>query len=165
MYFNDCTTQDELKKRFRELCKKLHPDNGGSAAEFIAMKKEFDALEHDARWYTFKTRSGETYTKNRADVKESPAMFARAVETLVNLDGVIVELCGVWLWVTGNTKPHKETIKQLGGKWSKNKAAWYIHYEPFKKRSKKSVSLDRIRAMYGSKVFERGADREPLPEA
>lgn len=43
-YFTGCVTQRELKKRYRELAKKLHPDHGGNQDEFIAMKNEYDRL-------------------------------------------------------------------------------------------------------------------------
>ena len=43
-YFTGCTTKQELKKRYRELAKQLHPDHGGSNDEFVAMKSEYDDL-------------------------------------------------------------------------------------------------------------------------
>ena len=40
-YFNNITTAEELKKRFRELSITLHPDRGGNAEEFAAMLAEY----------------------------------------------------------------------------------------------------------------------------
>ena len=37
-YFANIHTTDALKKPYKELCLKLHPDKGGNAADFIAMK-------------------------------------------------------------------------------------------------------------------------------
>jgi len=34
----------EIKKRFRELAKKYHPDTGGDAEKFIALKQAYDKL-------------------------------------------------------------------------------------------------------------------------
>ena len=49
----------------------------------------------------------------------------------------------------------------LGFKWSHNKAAWYFHREPYRKRSKKSMTLDDIRRMYGSAHFTGSAGPDP----
>ena len=40
-YFENIHTTDALKKAYKELCLKLHPDKGGNAADFIAMKDEY----------------------------------------------------------------------------------------------------------------------------
>lgn len=161
-YFTNCTTQEELKKEYRRLCKELHPDNGGDAREFVEMRRQFEEIGKTETWRTFRNREGQTYTK---DVHESPAEFMKTIEELLKLDGVIVEVCGSWLWITGETKQHKDAIKALGGRWSRNKAAWYIHREPYKKRSKKVYSLDEIRAYYGSETYTKKEEREALKES
>lgn len=44
-YFKGCTTKTELKRRYRQLCKKLHPDcPGGSTESFRRMKSEYECL-------------------------------------------------------------------------------------------------------------------------
>jgi len=95
-------------------------------------------------------KDGETYEK---ETTETPEQYAYIINALLNLDGLVIELCGSWLWITGNTKEHKDTLKALNFHWSKNKEAWYFHFEPFRKRSKKSVDLATIRSMYGSQRF------------
>jgi len=42
MYFQNITDADALKAEYRRLCKELHPDKGGSNADFLAMKKEYN---------------------------------------------------------------------------------------------------------------------------
>ena len=41
-YFTNCKTAEELRKEFHKLAKQLHPDNGGNAEDFKAMKAEFE---------------------------------------------------------------------------------------------------------------------------
>lgn len=41
-YFGMVNTAEEAKSLFRELAKKLHPDKGGSEAEFKAMVDEYE---------------------------------------------------------------------------------------------------------------------------
>ncbi len=47
-YFYDCKTNEEAKKKFRELSKKLHPDNGGNGTEFSQMKEQYDRFNEEA---------------------------------------------------------------------------------------------------------------------
>lgn len=45
-YFNGCTTQEALTKRYRDLCKVYHPDMGnGSAEEFTKIQNEYESLK------------------------------------------------------------------------------------------------------------------------
>lgn len=41
-YFNNITTLDELKKKYREYCLTMHPDKGGNKAAFQEMSAEYE---------------------------------------------------------------------------------------------------------------------------
>ena len=44
-YFKGCSNKAELKRRYRQLCKKLHPDcPGGNAESFRRMKSEYEGF-------------------------------------------------------------------------------------------------------------------------
>lgn len=149
-YFSNCRTAEQLKAAYKTLILKNHPDNGGDPEICKAINAEFDEA-----WKRLKNihtdKDGKFYEK---ETTETAGEFMDLINKLVRMAGVIVEMCGSWIWLTGNTKEHREEIKALGFKWSKNKAAWYYHKEPYFKRSKRSVSLDDIRLMYGSRTFE-----------
>ena len=40
--FRDCNCLEDVKARFREYAKKLHPDNGGDVQAFQRMKAEYE---------------------------------------------------------------------------------------------------------------------------
>ena len=146
MYFNDCRTAEELKKVYKEWAKRLHPDNGGTTEEFQRMQAEFSQS-----WERLKnihvTADGEEYTKETDETAEA---FMQLLAVLMNLSGVETEICGSWIWCSGNTQPFKELFKRLGFRWSRSKEAWYFHREPYRKRHGRELSLDEIRDMYGS---------------
>lgn len=44
-FFNGCTTEEEIKKRYRDLTKVFHPDSGnGDQETFLNIKKDYDEL-------------------------------------------------------------------------------------------------------------------------
>lgn len=155
-YFTNCKTAEELKKAYRTWAKKLHPDLGGNAEEFKQMQNEYEKL-----WERLKNvhqnAQGETYTK---ETDETPQEFIHIINVLITLVGVEVEICGKWIWVSGNTKAHKETLKQLKFKWAHKKQAWYYHAEPYKKKSRRELTLDEIRDMFGSQKYDKKQDEE-----
>ena len=136
-YFTNCKTAEELKKAYRTWAKKLHPDLGGNAEEFKQMQNEYEKL-----WERLKNvhqnAQGETYTK---ETDETPQEFIHIINVLITLVGVEVEICGKWIWVSGNTKAHKETLKQLKFKWAHKKQAWYYHAEPYNKKQDEEKKL------------------------
>lgn len=151
-YFSEAITLEDVKQIYKKLARELHPDcNPGkdTTAAFQEMQKEYEDAFNRCK-NTHVNKDGETYTK---ETTETPEMYADIVNALLKCSGLIIELCGSWLWVTGNTKEHSATLKELHFRWSKNKSAWYFHFEPFRKSSKKSVDLDTIRSMYGSQRF------------
>ena len=100
-YFKNCKTAEELKKEYRKLAMKLHPDIvGGDGEEFKAMQAEFEKL-----WERLKNvhqnAKGETYTKTSETTTETPQEFIHIINTLIRLNGLEVEICGSWIWVSG----------------------------------------------------------------
>lgn len=158
-YFDQAVTLEDVKAIYKKVARQLHPDcNPGkdTTAEFQAMQQEYERAFNRCK-NIHVNKDGETYEK---ETTETPEMFRDIIDKLLSLDGLIIELCGSWLWITGNTKEHKDEIKSLGFRWSKNKEAWYLHFEPYRKHSKKTVDLNTIREMYGSQRFtERTASR------
>ena len=80
--------------------------------------------------------------------------YREIITALINIPNITIELIGSWLWITGETKPIKEYLKELGFKFSGKKSAWY--WKPgekkYRKKSKRELNLDEIRNLYGSET-------------
>ena len=83
-YFNNITTPEELKKQFRALSIKLHPDRGGNAEEFKTMMAEysdllrnFDKAKERAEAEAEARRQAEEYAKAEAKRKAEEEEAAR----------------------------------------------------------------------------------------
>lgn len=156
MYFKDCKTQEELKKEYHKLCKQLHPDNGGNIEEFKTMKAEFETAWANVG-NVFRTAAGETYTKQ---TEETAEMFENIIENIIHWTDCNIEICGTWLWITGNTYNHRDDLKKMRFGWSKKKSAWYYHKERYHKKGRRELEMDDIRAMFGSSPIK----PNPQPE-
>lgn len=155
-YFTNCKTAEELKRVYRKLAKQLHPDLGGDTEEFKIMQNEYETM-----WERLKNihtnSNGETYTK---ETTETPQEFINIIDVLTSFNDIEVEICGSWIWVSGNTKEHKEILKNLKFRYSHKKQAWYYHTEPYRKKSKRELTLDEIRDMFGSQKYQPKAEKE-----
>ena len=94
---------------------------------------------------------GETYTADESTT-ETAEEFMDIIRNLSSLSGIVVEMCGSWLWISGNTFPVKEQLKEFGCQWSKGKKKWYWTAQKcFTKPHYKTPSMNEIRFRYGSK--------------
>lgn len=151
-WFKNPGTLEELKKQYKQLALKHHPDLGGSTTDMQSINNEYDLLFSRLK-NTHKTVDGKTYTAS-VETTETPDEFKNIINALINLEGIVIEICGSWLWITGNTKEHKEVLKGLHFRWSKSKLAWYYHTADYVKVGKKTFTLNEIRALYGSEVVK-----------
>ena len=156
-WFKGCETMDELKAAYKNLAKRWHPDReGGDLQAMTEINTEFDRL---AKILPKVNAKGERYQPKE---REAPEAFRAAVVAVQNVPGILEELCGEWLWITGNTKEHKEIFKAAGYRWSQNKAAWYWHEGEYRRSGKKKYSMNDIRMRYGSTAVKYD-DLEELP--
>lgn len=159
-WFKGYTTAEEVKRRYRDLCKMYHPDlHPGETSENIM--KEVNA-EYDCIWEQVKnihdtTSSEEGYTEHKTsddfDFKDEPEEVKEIINKLMFCEGLIVNIVGSWVWVTGNTFLYKETLKDLGLKWASGKKAWYWKPEGAVVRPRRKMSLDEIKDKYGCESF------------
>ena len=110
--FNHISSLSELRTLYRRLAIANHPDKGGNMATMQAINAEYDKV--------FKAmQAGDTQeAKSSRYANEMPEEYRRIIEILIALDGIELELCGNWIWISGNTKQHKDELKASGCYWA-----------------------------------------------
>ena len=145
-YFANIKTLEELKKEYKRLALENHPDRGGDVEVMKAINAEYDIMFNRVKDIHVNAK-GETYTKENT---EAPSEFKDIIDKLIRMEGLEIEIIGCFIWLSGNTKEHKDNIKALGFKWHSTKKMWYKAPEDYRKRSKKKYSIEEIRDMYGT---------------
>jgi curved DNA-binding protein CbpA len=158
-YFSNPQTLEDLKKQYRELAFKHHPDRGGNNETMKAINNEYDELFKTLK-DVHRTKEGETYTAKN-ETGETSEQFKDIINELMKMDDIVIEIIGCFIWCTGNTKVYKEKLKELKFQWHSKKTAWYLKPEDYKRRSHGDYELDEIREMYGTEgaVHRRGRDK------
>ena len=125
-YFHNCSTLDEVKSLYRTLAKENHPDKGG----------DLETMQHINREYSFaiaKITSGQGLSAEETEATIlSAEKYREALEKIIYVPGLEIELIGTWIWVRGNTYPHRS--KERGGTGILGEAGFF-----FAKKDRKSV--------------------------
>lgn len=138
---------DEVKEQYRLLCKKHHPDVGGRTEDMQSINAEYKTALRDCLTAQGKSK------KEVDEAMEFEQQFMDKVQSIIGVDGIQIELCGRWIWVTGNTYAVKNELKANGFFWASKKLAWYWRHADDIVYTSKKLDLDEIRAKHGSKVL------------
>jgi curved DNA-binding protein CbpA len=156
-YFHNITTLEELRKAYHRLALQFHPDRGGSEETMKAINNEFERLSD--RLISGNMDFTEARKAYETQVSEE---IMEAINAVINLPGLIIEIIGSWVWLTGNTYEHREAIKEAHFKFSRQKLAWYWHSGEYRKRNGKTNSLQEVRAFWGSETVQANPKEERI---
>lgn len=145
-YFADVKTVEELRKRYRELLKKYHPDNEGGSVEVTQqINAEYDALFAILSKENKSDRESATY-----DDKAENEAFKAVINGIIHINADI-EIIGSWVWVHGGYE-YRELLKSVGFRFAPKKKCWCWHFGEYRRHHSKEVSLEEIRIKYGSQT-------------
>ena len=136
-------TEENAKQAYRQAAQKYHPDKNPAGAEMMKLI--------NAAYEALKDNCGNIDPEQmNPKGKGYPEAVNDALNAIIGLAGLDIEICGAWVWVFGDTKTHKAALKEAGFKWAPKKKRWYFRPEDWASSSRGGVSMDDIRGKYGS---------------
>ena len=148
-------TIELIKRMYHKLALENHPDRVGDLRTMQEINDEFATLKK--KYYN--VHEGQNGGVYRDEKQEAPTSvddgFIELIDALLKLDGVGIEICGSFVWLSGNTFEHKAAIKALGFRWASKKKMWFLAPDNWSKKGRE-WDMGEIRMKHGSQVVREG---------
>lgn len=129
----------DIKAAYRRACSLYHPDRNPAGQEMMKLVNQaYEAL---------KDFSGDITEQHEQHYGEA---LNAALNAIIGL-GLEIEICGAWVWVSGDTKLYREALNTAGYKWAPKKVRWYFRPSEYKSYNRGNWNMDQIREVHGSK--------------
>lgn len=133
---NAFADQEAVRAAYRKACIKYRPNKNQAGPEMMkAVNAAYRLLKETAY-------NGAEHPIQEPINKDFGDMLNDALNAVIGLDGVNISICGAWVWLSGNTKKHREAIKAAGYRWANKKAAWYFSPSDHTSRNKSDGGMD-----------------------
>ncbi len=151
-YFNNEQSVAEIKKAYRRLANIHHPDKGGDTAAMQELNAQYHEALQNIHGSITKDSEGQEHTYYY-DHGTEEAIINKIDELMaLRLSDIEIALIGTWIWITGETKQHKEALKAAKCKWHGKRKCWFFTTRKGKWNSK--ASLSDLASTYGYSTFE-----------
>ena len=165
-YFKRIETLEELRRQYKELLRKHHPDNGGEVSVMQDINAEYEKLfqllkdKHEKKEEERK-REQERGKKNGTEEEaqdrnrewydwESDRALREVLQKIIGFSEVLIDIVGYFIWLYGDTYSYKKELKELGFRWSRQRKKWYWHNGKYKNHGSRKLSYEEIQGLYGS---------------
>ncbi len=149
-FLKNCNDLSELKNNYRLFALKFHPDRvGGNENLFKQLNNEYEFLSKRINLYS------DTEKNNINETANNLSEFKDIINELLFLDGIDIEIISKFIWVSGNTKQHKEKLKSLNFRFASKKCMWYYHNIENYKSFGSNNNIEDIRNKYGTQKINK----------
>lgn len=135
------STFADIKSAYRRACGTYHPDRNPAGLEMMKLING-----------AYQSLSDYEASAERCESNEDNASYSDtlndALNAVINL-GLEIEICGSWIWVSGDTKAHKDVLKAAGYKYAPKKVMWSFCGGK-RSTSRGKFSMADIRERHGS---------------
>jgi hypothetical protein len=143
LFFNECKSLDEAKREYKRLALIHHPDRGGDTAMMQEINRQYEELMENPFF---------GFSKAKPEAQEDFLKFPEIIEQIIRFD-ITIEVCGNWIWLSGNTISYREELKKIGFFFAPKKVMWYWRPKDFKSANNRPKDMDYIRSKYGSDII------------
>ena len=163
-FFASCIKVQEIKDTFRKLAFEFHPDRpGGNTAIMQEINRQYHASLKAMHESTTIDETGKERRYYYNESTESELMEKINELLALRLENIDIRLIGLYIWVTGETKPVKDRIKSVAGMgYNSKRPAWFYKAKCLAKYKPRysGKSLDDLAEKYGSSRYaSKGYDK------
>jgi DnaJ-class molecular chaperone len=152
-YFAGVQTIEELKKEYKRLAKKYHPDLNRDRDTTKIMQDINNEYE-----FLFETLKD---SKTSKQGHNSAGNYRSVIDEIIKHEGINIDIVGSWVWVFGDTFAIKDSLKALGFRWSSSNKKWYWTEQELTKK-KKATSYDYKVKKYGKDSVKTAEKKEKV---
>ncbi len=140
-------TKASIKKAYRQLALKFHPDINPNDGEYMKIVNlAFEVLMNNIHKIEM-----DEINPEEPSVLDS---IIKVFENIKHFPGIKAEVCGNWLWVSGNTYKYRKELKAEGLLFAPKKKEWYWRPAQYHSSNRQEWSKDDIRNHYQSVNME-----------
>jgi len=150
-YFATATTVEEIKALYKNLARKNHPDLGGDTEVMKEINRQYENALKGCNGQTSKDSEGRDHTYKYNQETEQAIVDKISELIALNLESVEISLIGVYIWITGDTKPVKDLLGKDGAKcmWHSKRGCWYWKPAEVRSYGQSKGDLEELAKKYG----------------
>ena len=145
-YFNipQIHNVSDLEEAYSTLCEQYSSENDSTISKRI--QAEYEVLAHLLEEGEEDRYQGLQAGENELD-EELIIQYLKVYDLPLT-----IEIVGTWIWVSGDTRPHRETLKAAKFFWAHEKKMWYWRHSS-RRGWKSGKSLEEIKQTHGVRTM------------
>lgn len=146
-------SMESIKKQYRDLMKKNHPDHGGDVETAKEINAELEWIVNNILKFAFDSYQEARKAEGKSTFDKNLTPFVDILMKIIDFD-VEIEVIGYWIYAF-KSKAYKDVLKSMGfwysGKWQ----AWVYNGSSKTAYLRTKLSKDQVRSIHGSEKIGR----------